>query len=228
MNRHLKKGRFFLPFILLLIIFLPLHAEESGAKDESPSPSESNLPQNEENKSIGRKSIFSLDFSALILGLSNNGWGLGFSYEHFLIYHTAFKVGFQHRTYIRNDSFFPTVNFSLAAEYYPLSNSLDKLYLSLGGAMDYLAYSTTEYGENTQYNFISIIPELGWKWRIHENVALDLHAGYKYIFKESDKIVPSDYEKYLQKGIVWGAGVKLNIGKIIGSFKKLASDDFSE
>ncbi|MBQ9621963.1 MAG: hypothetical protein IJR39_01320, partial [Treponema sp.] len=67
MNRHLKKGRFFLPFILLRLIFLPLHAEESEAKDESPSPSESNLPQNEENESIGRKSIFSLDFSALIL-----------------------------------------------------------------------------------------------------------------------------------------------------------------
>ncbi len=215
MNRHLKKGSFFLPFILLLLISLPLHAEEGGAKDESFSQAESSLPQEEKKETEGRKRIFSLDFSALILGLSNNGWGLGCSYEQYLVYHTAFKAGFQHCTFIRDGSLFPTVNFSLAAEYYPLSNSLDKLYLSLGGGMDYLAYDTSEYGENAQSNFISFISELGWKWRIHENAALDLHAGYKYIFEESDKVIPSDYEKYVRKGVIWGVGIKINMGKII-------------
>ncbi|WP_296333830.1 hypothetical protein [uncultured Treponema sp.] len=215
MNRNLKKGRFFLPFILLLLTSLPLHAEEAGAKDESFSQAESSLPQEEKKETEGRKRIFSLDFSALILGLSNNGWGLGCSYEQYLVYHTAFKAGFQHCTFIRDGSLFPTVNFSLAAEYYPLSNSLDKLYLSLGGAMDYLAYTTTDYGENIQSNFISIITELGWKWRFQELVAIDIHAGYKYIFKEEDKTSPHDYEKYLRKGIVWGASVKFNLGKII-------------
>ena len=81
--------------------------------------------------------------------------------------------------------------------------------------MDYLAYDTSEYGENAQSNFISFISELGWKWRIHENAALDLHAGYKYIFEESDKVIPSDYEKYVRKGVIWGVGIKINMGKII-------------
>ena len=201
--------------MLIFLNYSFLHAEGFEEERKSNIMEQENHFQAEETKEEVRLSIFSLDFSALILGLSNNGWGLGFSYEHFMAFHTAFKVGFQHCTFIRDDSLFPTVNFSLVAEYYPLSNSLDKLYLSLGGAMDYLAYTTTDYGENVQSNFISIITELGWKWRFQELVAIDIHAGYKYIFKEEDKPPPHDYEKYLRKGIVWGASVKFNLGKII-------------
>ena len=45
--------------------------------------------------------------------------------------------------------------------------------------------------------------------------SLPLHAGYKYIFEESDKVIPSDYEKYVRKGVIWGVGIKINMGKII-------------
>ena len=201
--------------ILLLLLQIPSSVfSQENCGSEEPAFTE-NLQENIQENLKTR--AFSLDFSATILGLSNNGWGLGFTYEQYLAFHSALKVNFAHCTFIRKEKMIPTVNFGLGAEYYPLSRSLDKLYLVIGGAMDFIGYSTDEHEKDLQRNFISVFPEIGWKWQINEYVALDIRGGYKYIFLEDKTKVPEDYKNYLQSGIIWGAGIKIKIVRLIQS-----------
>ena len=172
-----------------------------------------------------RTRIFSLGFDALLFSLRRNGWGFGCSFEQYLAFHTAFKANIRHCTFVRNGELFPSVNFGLAAEYYPLSLSLDKLYLSLGGGFDYLAYSDDEYSEEAQREFVSVIPELGWKWTVNDYVALDIHAGYKYVFEKQGAVVPSDYGDYLKKGPTAGVGVKVRFLKLFRDLRRRRGEE---
>ena len=172
-----------------------------------------------------RKRIFSLGFDALLFSLRRNGWGFGCSFEQYLAFHTAFKANIRHCTFVRNGELFPSVNFGLAAEYYPLSLSLDKLYLSLGGGFDYLAYTADEYSEDAQREFVSVIPELGWKWTVNDYVALDIHAGYKYVFEKQGAVVPSDYGDYLKKGPTAGVGVKVRFLKLFRDLRRRKAEE---
>lgn len=191
--------------LLLLCLFsvlsLPLAAEED-------------LQENLKTRN------FSIDFSLLALGLSQGGWGLGFSYEQYIAFHSAIKGNFGHCTFIRDGDLMPTVTFGLAAEYYPLSRSLDKLYLVIGGGLDYIAFTTDIHSDEVKTTFISISPALGWKWQINRFVATDIYAGYKYLFVSDDDKLPSDYERYLRHGVTFGVGVKLRPIQFIRSLRE--------
>ena len=218
-----------LVFALLLCLQQPMaHSEEEAAVEESSleEPEAAADWADEDGGGLSdRTRIFSLDFSALVFGLKRNGWGFGCSFEQYLAFHTAFKANIRHCTFVRNGELFPSVNFGLAAEYYPLSLSLDKLYLSLGGGFDYLAYSSDEYGEDAQREFVSLIPELGWKWTVNDYVALDIHAGYKYVFEKQGAVVPSDYGDYLKKGPTAGVGVKVRFLKLFRDLRRRKGEE---
>ena len=210
-----------LVFALLLCLQQPMaHSEEEAVVEES-SLEEPEAAADWADEDGGdadgglsdRTRIFSLDFSALVFGLKRNGWGFGCSFEQYLAFHTAFKANIRHCTFVRNGELFPSVNFGLAAEYYPLS-------LSLGGGFDYLASTADEYGEDTQREFVSLIPELGWKWTVNDYVALDIHAGYKYVFEKQGAVVPSDYGDYLKKGPTAGVGVKVRFLKLFRDLRR--------
>ncbi len=215
---------FRLVFALLLCLQQPMaHSEEEAVVEESSleEPEAAADWADEDGGGLSdRTRIFSLDFSALVFGLKRNGWGFGCSFERYLAFHTAFKANIRHCTFVRNGELFPSVNFGLAAEYYPLSLSLDKLYLSLGGGFDFLAYTADEYGEDAQREFVSLIPELGWKWTVNDYVALDIHAGYKYVFEKQGAVVPSDYGDYLKKGPTAGVGVKVRFLKLFRDLRR--------
>lgn len=218
-----------LVFAFLLCLQQPMaHSEEEAVVEESSleEPEAAADWADEDGGGLSdRTRIFSLDFSALVFGLKRNGWGFGCSFEQYLAFHTAFKANIRHCTFVRNGDLFPSVNFGLAAEYYPLSLSLDKLYLSLGGGFDYLAYTADEYGEDAQREFVSLIPELGWKWTVNDYVALDIHAGYKYVFEKRGAVVPSDYGDYLKKGPTAGVGVKVRFLKLFRDLRRRKTEE---
>ncbi len=159
----------------------------------------------------GPDSIFSLDMSFLTMGLTHGGLGLGFSYEKSLPSHFAVKTAFGHSLLKMEEKWAPSVTFGLAGEYYPFSENLNKLYLSLGSYVDFIGYTDADAIVDSERLFISMLPSIGWKWNILRCVTIDLHGGYKYVFANADTIVYKEYEDYLRRGIQASMSIKINL-----------------
>ena len=167
--------------------------------------------------------LFSLDLSYALTGLLNQGGGIGLSYEKKLVDWLSFSGVFGHMTFLTGikDVYCTSVSISLFTNYYPLSNGLDKLYLSVGGGCDFMNYFGSGKLPDTEADtLIHVTPQLGWKYNINRFVMLDLSAGYKLIFNYTDNY--NDVKEYVNPGLRFKLGVKVFFTRIFkaGNEKK--------
>lgn len=97
-------------------------------------------------------SNFSLDFNYTLVGLRNNGWGLGLGYEYLIYPHFAILGVFGHSTFLTdlNDFYCTTVNLSLGFNYYIQNRGLEGIYVGLSNGTDFLMYFGSTTSELTQ------------------------------------------------------------------------------
>jgi hypothetical protein len=158
----------------------------------------------------GHDNLLSLDVSYALTGLLNQGWGIGLSYEKKAFDWLSFTGIFGHMTFLtdRKNVYCTSVNISLFANYYPLSNGLDKLYVSVGNGCDFMNYfGNGELPVTANDTLIHITPLLGWKFNVTNFLMIDISTGYKFII-----IGLSDYKEiqdYVNPGFRFNLGFKL-------------------
>jgi hypothetical protein len=85
-----------------------------------------------------------------------------------------------------------------------LSNGLDKLYIGLGNGTDFIMYPNKGLEGDTA---ISMIPVLGWKWKVIQYLMIEPFLGWKFYL-----IKTNNYENignYLDNSFQWGLNIKL-------------------
>lgn len=158
-----------------------------------------------------KKNLFALDFSYLLNGLKNNGWGLGFRYEQYFGKHFAGQVHFGHSTFIIENNFFPSVSLGLFAEIYPFREGLDGFYIALGGCFDFIALSLIpNVPEGTKQEYLSVYPFLGYKLRIFKWLSADFFCGYKKVFFNADEEAKKKLESYIGSGVKVGVSLRFH------------------
>ena len=160
--------------------------------------------------------LFSLDLSYALTGLLNQGWGIGLSYEKKLVDWLSFTGVFGHMTFLTSlkNVYCTSVSLSLFSNYYPLSNGLDKLYVSVGGGCDFMNYyGSGELPETTNDTFIHITPLLGWKFNVLPFLMIDVSTGYKFIILNSQNY--DEIRNYVNPGFRFGIGFKIFIKELI-------------
>jgi hypothetical protein len=151
------------------------------------------------------KYIFSLDTGFTWIALKNFGYGIGVNYEHKLTDFLSIKPGFGHMVCF-SDTTVVTVNIQMFFNYYLLSNGLDKLYFGLGSGCDFIMYPGKD-GDDKEDTAISIIPILGWKWKISKYLMIDPFIGWKFYIINSNNY--EKVENYLNDGFQWGLNIKI-------------------
>lgn len=141
-------------------------------------------------------SIFSLDTSYTLTGLKNNGWGLGFSYEHLLTDFWSIKGKFSHMTVwpVDYDVIITTVGIGLDSYLYPFNKKLNWLYLGFGISTDFINYISSK--EESSDTIINLFPQIGCKQNIKNYVLIDFFYGYRITISNNN--LP-DYAKDLKK-----------------------------
>jgi hypothetical protein len=158
--------------------------------------------------------IFSLDLGYALTGLTNSGWGLGVSYEQKMLDFLSIKGGFGHMTFLTSheDVYCTSVSISLSANYYPLRDGLDKLYVGLGSNGDFMNYfGSGDVPDNPEDIIISLTSVLGWKFRVFQYLMIDLHSGYKLIIQNAENYrgIEGYIDRKLFAGIEFGINFKI-------------------
>ena len=165
--------------------------------------------------------VLSLDFSYLITGVLNQGWGIGLGYEKKLADYVSVKGAWGHMTFLTNDAdrFCTSVSISLFLNYYPLGSGLDKLYVAAGSSADFMNYfgSGVEPASGNDV-LLSVIPRAGWKFSPFRFALFDIFVGYKFIIASSENY--SDIKDYVNEGIQFGVGTKFFLKELISLFAK--------
>ena len=165
--------------------------------------------------------LFSLDLSYALTGLLNQGGGIGLSFEKKLMDWLSFTGIFGHMTFLTSieNVYCTSVSISLFSNYYPLSNGLDKLYLSAGGGCDFMNYfGRGNLPENEDDTIIFITPQAGWKFNVSKYLMIDASAGYKFIIDNTE-----NYEKikdYVNPGMRINLGIKIFLSEIVNSYRE--------
>jgi hypothetical protein len=157
-----------------------------------------------------RNNLFSLDLSYSLTGLKNQGWGIGLKYEKKLLNHLSVMGNFGHMTFLTdiNDVYCTSVHFSVFANYYPLGNGLDKLYISVGNGCDFMNYfGKGELPHTTLDTLIHITPKVGWKFNILKYFMIDISTGYKYLITSTQNY--NEIENYVNSGLCFGINFKI-------------------
>ena len=163
------------------------------------------------NSSFIENSIFSLDTSYTLTGLKNNGWGLGFSYEHLLTDFWSITGKLSHMTVwpADYDVIITTIGIGLDSYLYPFNKKLNWLYLGFGISTDFINYISSKESGDT---IIDLFPQIGWKQNIKNYVLIDFFYGYRITISNNN--LP-DYAKDLKKNNnEFGIRFKLNLKKI--------------
>ena len=112
------------------------------------------------------------------------------------------KGNFGHMTFLTSvkDVYCTSVHISIFTNYYPLSNSLDKLYIGVGNGCDFMQYfGKGKLPDSNQDVLIHVTPQTGWKFRVTDFLMIDVSTGYKFIvlssqnYEEIHKYVNSDW-----------------------------------
>ncbi|GBU24411.1 hypothetical protein R83H12_01041 [Fibrobacteria bacterium R8-3-H12] len=159
---------------------------------------------------VEHDNLFSLDISYALTSLLNQGWGIGFSYEKKAVDWLSFTGVFGHMTFLTGikDLYCTSVNLSLFGNYYPLSNGLDKLYLSIGNGSDFMNYFGNAVSpESTNDVLIHITPLLGWKFNPFKYLMIDVSTGYKFIISSSQNY--NEIKNYVNSGFRYSLGFKI-------------------
>jgi hypothetical protein len=150
------------------------------------------------------KYIFSLDSDYTMTALKNYGFGIGINYEHKLTDFLSIKPGFGLMVCF-SDITVKIFDLQLFINYYPFSDGLDKVYIGLGSRCDFFIYSK-KY-DIPKDAAISIIPILGWKWKVFKYLMIDPFIGWKFYITKTN-----NYEKIntnLDGGFQWGINFKI-------------------
>jgi hypothetical protein len=170
-------------FLLFSIIIPAIYAENAESKNGIPE----------------LKHILSLDTGFTMAALQNYGFGIGVNYEQKLTNFLSIKPGLGHMVCF-SDITAITVDLKLFANYYPLSNGLDKLYIGFGCITDFIMYSTDK--NIPQDIAISVVPLAGWKWRVTSFLMIDPFIGGKFFVMKTDNY--KNVDNYLNGGLQWG------------------------
>ena len=163
----------------------------------------------------GNDNLFSLDLSYSLTGLFNQGWGIGLSYEKKIVDWLSFTGVFGHMTFLTSlkNVYCTSVNLSLFSNYYPLSNGLDKLYISVGSGCDFMNYfGSGKLPETTNDTFIHITPQLGWKFHVLPFLIIDVSNAYKFIIQNSQNY--TEINNYINPGLRFGLNFLIFFNKI--------------
>ena len=150
---------------------------------------------------VEHDNLFSIDISYVLTGLLNHGGGIGLSYKKKLVDWLSFTGVFGHMTFLTGlkNVYCTSVSLSLFSNYYPLSNGLDKLYVSVGGGCDFMNYfGKGELPVTTSDNLIHITPLLGWKINVLKFLMIDVSTGYKFIIAETQNY--KEIKNYVNPG----------------------------
>jgi hypothetical protein len=165
----------------------------------------------------GRDNLFSLDLSYLLTSFKNQGWGIGLNYEKRLFGYLSVMGNFGHMTFLTGieDVYCTSVHFSVFANYYPLGNGLDKLYIGVGNGCDFMNYfGDGELPCTTGDTLIHITPKIGWKFNILEFFMIDIPTGYKFLVASTQNY--NAIENYVNVGLCFGISFKI----LFNSLKK--------
>jgi len=158
---------------------------------------------------VEHDNLFSLDISYALTGLLNQGWGIGFSYEKKAVDWLSLTGVFGHMTFLTGvkNLYCTSVSLSLFGNYYPFSNGLDKLYLSIGNGSDFMNYFGKAAPEATSDVLISITPLLGWKFNVLKYLMIDVSTRYKFIINSSQNY--NEIKDYTNSGFRYSLGFKI-------------------
>ena len=201
-----------LSFLFAFILTYRLPAQEGAAAQEG-EPAAANA-ETEEKPSKGEKervtSVLSFDLGWLIHGLANNGVALGVNYERLIVPHFSLRgmAGAMLCNVSELDAYAVDIELSLYANWYPLSDMLDKLYVGVGVNGDIMCY----FGANSIPNppvdeLVSITPVIGWKQNVANVVVLDFFGGYSFFVFNSQRFY--DTEDYIRSGVQLGIRFKI-------------------
>jgi hypothetical protein len=154
--------------------------------------------------------LFSLDLGYSLTGFTHSGWGVGIHYEHKLLDFFSLKGGIGHMTFLtgQDDVYCTSVNMSLFANYYPLGSGLDKAYIGVGCSGDFMNYfGKGALPDTPEDTLISIIPIVGWKWRVLKPLILDVSVGYKAVLQDAENY--GSIKDYVNAGWQFGLGFKI-------------------
>jgi hypothetical protein len=170
-------------------------------------------------------SLFSLDISYSLTSLLNHGWGIGLNYERKLIDYFSLKGNFGHMTFLTGikDVYCTSVHLSLFANYYPLGNGFDKLYIGVGNGCDFMNYfGGGELPNTNQDILIHITPQIGWKFRPLNFLMIDVSTGYKFIITGKENY--TEIKEYINDGFRFGLNIML-LFNLIKKEKNNEQDD---
>jgi hypothetical protein len=159
---------------------------------------------------VEHDNLFSLDISYALTGLLHHGWGIGLGFEKKAFDWLSCTGVFGHMTFLtgRKDVYCTSVSLSLFANYYPLSNGLDKLYVSIGNGCDFMNYyGSGDLPATINDTLIHITPLLGWKFNVTNFLMIDVSTGYKFIITDAQ-----NYEAirdYVNPGFRYNLGFKI-------------------
>jgi hypothetical protein len=151
--------------------------------------------------------LIALDISYALTGLFNHGWGIGLSYEKKAVDWLSFTGIFGHMTFLTGvkNVYCTSVSLSLFCNYYPLSNGLDKLYVSIGGGCDFMNYfGKGDLPETANDTLIHITPLLGWKFNVLKFLMIDVSTRYKFITNGPQNY--SEIKDYINPGLRFNLG----------------------
>jgi hypothetical protein len=169
--------------------------------------------------------LFSLDLSYSLASLLNQGWGLGLNYEKKLFDFLSVKGNIGHMTFLTGieDVYSTSVSMSVFFNYYPLSNGLDKLYISAGSGCDFMNYfGKGDLPPTTKDTLIHITPQLGWKFNVLPFLMIDVSTGYKFIVLNSQNY--NEIKNYVNPGFLFGLNFLIFLNKITRGNKDEQND----
>lgn len=155
-------------------------------------------------------SVLSFDLGYILLGLSNNGVGFGMNYERLFVNHFSFRMmaGTMIFQTQEKDIYSATFTTSGFINYYPLSPTLDRLYIGLGQTIDYLNYfGNTTLPDPPTDVLISIGPTIGWKQNVLNLVMFDFYANYNFLLLNTQRL--RNVENYIRSGFRMGIKFKI-------------------
>lgn len=176
------------------------------------------------------KGLFSLECEYLNIGLENNGWGLGCSYERLIFDWLSWKAKFGHSTFqtIEDNVNCTSVTVSLSMSYYPFSSGLNWLYVSAGCSTDFLNYfGSGNIPDPANDTIIKQMSLVGWKqnfklFDIKENslyCMLDFSTGWQFIFSNSENFIEN--QQYVEHGFILSTKIKFSLGNNRSIFKEV-------
>ena len=164
---------------------------------------------------VDNDNVLSLNMSYALTGLLNQGGGIGLGFEKKAVDWLSFSGIFGHMTFLtgHKNVYCTSVSISLFSNYYPLSNGLDKLYVSIGGGCDFMNYFGRGELPNTKEDtLIHITPVLGWKFNIHRFLMIDVSTGYKFLITDTQNY--KEIKDYINPGFRFNIGFKVFFSRI--------------